>query len=101
MAPVQHAPGRVPVVQPTKWVTSLVVVMKKNKDLSICLDLKDINRAIQRKIYPIPTIEDIATRLHWVKVFSTLDVRAGVWHVQLDEQSSLLTTFNTPFGRFK
>ena len=28
-------------------------------------------------------------------------MRAGFWHVQLDEQSSLLTTFNTPFGRFK
>ena len=34
-------------------------------------------------------------------VFSTLDLRDGYWQVQLDEQSSLLCTFNTPFGRYR
>ena len=51
--------------------------------------------------YPLPTIEDVATRLHGAKVFSLLDVRSGFWHVMLDEPSSYLTTFNTPFGRYR
>ena len=79
----------------------MVVVPKKNGTLRICLDPKDLNCAIQREHYPLPTIEDIATRLHGAKVFSVLDVRNGFWHVKLDESSSLLTTFHTPFGRYR
>ena len=121
---VQHAPRRVPVAmrarlkdsldelqdqqivtpvtQPTQWISSLVVVPKKDSNnLRICLDPTDLNRAIQRENYPLPTIEDVATRLHGAKVFSLLDVRSGFWHVKLDEPSSYLTTFNTPFGRYR
>ena len=29
------------------------------------------------------------------------DVSNGFWHVKLDEESSLLTTFETPLGRYK
>ena len=43
----------------------------------------------------------MSTRLHGAKVFSVLDVRSGLWHVRLDEPSSYLTTFNTPFGRYR
>ena len=121
--PVQHAPRRVPVAQrdqlkaeldkmteqgiitpvtaPTPWVSSLVVVPKKNGMLRLCLDPKDLNKAVQREHYPLPTIEDIATRLHGAKVFTKLDVRSGFWHITLDQASSYLTTFNTPFGRFR
>ena len=48
--------------------------------------------AIQREHYPLPTIEEIATRLHGAKVFAVLDVRNGFWHVPLDDTSSFLTT---------
>ena len=30
-----------------------------------------------------------------------MDVRHGFWHVRLDERSSHLTTFHTPFGRYR
>ena len=35
------------------------------------------------------------------RYFSTLDARSGYWQIPLDEDSSKLTTFNTPFGRFR
>jgi len=90
-----------PVQQPTPWVSSLVAVPKKDGKLRICLAPRDLNKAIRREHYPLPTIEDIATRLHGAKVFTVLDVRKGFWHVELEEDSSFLTTFNTPFGRFR
>ena len=49
----------------------------------------------------MPTIEEVLTRLPQAKVFSKFDASSGFWQVQLDEQSSELTTFNTPFGRYK
>ena len=33
-------------------------------------------------------------------MFSTVDAKNGLWHVELDDDSSRLTTFNSPFGRF-
>lgn len=30
-----------------------------------------------------------------------MDARNGFWHIKLDDTSSLLTTFNTPFGRYR
>ena len=49
--------------------------------------------------YPLPTIEEVSTRQTNPKVFSVLDAKMGFWQVKLDEASSYLTTFNTPFGR--
>ena len=35
------------------------------------------------------------------KLFTKLDLSSGYWHVQLDRESSLLTTFQTCFGRYR
>lgn len=89
-----------PVTEHTDWISSMVVVTKKNGMLWICLDPKDLNHAVQCEHYPLPIIEDVATRLHGARLFTVLDVKNGYWHVALDEQSSFLTTFYTPFGHF-
>ena len=49
----------------------------------------------------MPTIEEVATKLSRAKVFSVLDVKSGFWQVSLDDEFSKLTTFNTPYGRFR
>ena len=85
-----------PVTEPTNWVSSLVLVNKPEK-LRICIDPQDLNKALLRAHYPLPTIEDVATRLCKAKVFSVLDAKNGFWQVQTNRRH--LTTFNTPFGR--
>ena len=67
----------------------------------MCLDPAHLNKALKRNDYPLPTMEDVLPHLSRAKVFTVCDVRHGYWHVQLDEESSLLTTFNTPQGRFR
>ncbi|PIK55356.1 hypothetical protein BSL78_07726 [Apostichopus japonicus] len=49
----------------------------------------------------MPTLEDILPDLSKAQVFSVFDAKHGFWHVKLDNESSLLTTFNTPFGRYR
>ena len=86
---------------PTEWVNSLVIVEKHDSnDIRICLDPRNLNKAIQREHHPLPTIEDITTRLTGAKVFSKLDANSGYWQIPLEEESQLLTTFNTPQGRY-
>ena len=78
-----------------------MVVEKKDGSLRLCLDPKDLNKAIKREHYKIPTMEEIAAEFTGKIVFSTLDLKDGYWQIQLDEDSSQLCTFNTPFGRYR
>ncbi|XP_072169477.1 uncharacterized protein [Diadema setosum] len=88
------------VTQPTDWISSMVVVRKPQK-MRICLDPRDLNRALKRPHYPIPVINDILPNLSKAKVFTVLDAKDGFWQVKLQDASSYLTTFATPFGRYR
>lgn len=66
--------------------------------LRICLDPKDLNKAIKRPYYPLPTLDNITAKLAGACYFSVIDARSGDWAIKLTEESSKLTTFNTVFG---
>ena len=59
--------------QPTDWVHSLVIVEKKNGTLHLCLDPRDLNKAVKCGQYRIPTVQEISSHLAGKKIFSTLD----------------------------
>ena len=121
MSPVVHSTCRVPealreplrkeldllveqgiiakVDEPTDWVNSLVCVTKSNGNLRLCLDPKDLNKAIKRPHYCRPTLDEVLPKLNGAKYFSIVDARGGYWNIQLDHESSLCTTFNSPHGR--
>ncbi|KAK2712390.1 hypothetical protein QYM36_011167 [Artemia franciscana] len=85
---------------PTEWVKSIVVVQKLNGSLRICLDPVDLNKWVQRPYHPIPLFDDVAAKCSGSNTFFKLAARQGYWPMELDEESSLLTTFSTTFGRY-
>lgn len=90
-----------PVDRPTPWVSQMVMATKKSGGVRICIDPKPLNKALKREHFQLPIIEDILPDLSKAKVFSKIDLRSGYWHLMLDDESSLLTTFQTPFGRYR
>ncbi|XP_058817373.1 uncharacterized protein K02A2.6-like [Topomyia yanbarensis] len=86
---------------PTDWVSNMQVVEKPNGALRICLDPKALNSCIKREHYLIPTQQDLFSRLSGKRVFTVLDLSSGFWQMELDRESSDLTTFMTPFGRYR
>ena len=90
-----------PVTEPTASVNSMVVAKKKNNAIRICFDPRELNKAVKWSHYPMPTVEEVATNLSNAKVFTVLDAHSGFWQIKLDEASSHLTTFNSPFGRYR
>ena len=58
-----------------------------------------LNRAILREHYQLPTIDEVASRLTGAKKFTLCDAKDGFHQILLDDASSYLTTFNSPFGR--
>ncbi|CAC5366972.1 unnamed protein product [Mytilus coruscus] len=122
VAPVVHAPRMIPMAikdeveaepdrmeeigvilkqqEPTQWVNSMETVIKPNGKIRICVDPRDLNKAILREHYPLKTVE-VISQMPNAKVFSKLDATSGFWHIQLDEPWSKLCTFNTLFGRYR
>ncbi|GBN21125.1 Retrovirus-related Pol polyprotein from transposon 17.6 [Araneus ventricosus] len=89
------------VTKPTDWVNPIVVVPKKDGSIRICLDPRPLNKYIKRQHYQIPSQDQLLSKLNGSKVFSLLDAKNAFYHIQLDEESSDLCTFITPFGRFR
>ncbi|KAK3713862.1 hypothetical protein QZH41_010915, partial [Actinostola sp. cb2023] len=90
-----------PVDHPTDWVNQMTVATKKSGELRICLDPRSLNKVLKREHYQLPVLEDTLHDLAKAKLFSKLDLKHGYWHCVLDEPSSILTTFATPFGRYE
>ena len=78
-----------------------VTVLKKNGDIRVCLDPRDPNRAVKREHYKLPTREEVMAQFSNARYFSKLNASQGFWQLCLDERSSFLTTFNSPFGRYR
>ena len=90
-----------PITEPTPWVSALLVVTKANGGIRLCIDPTPLNRALKRPTYYMSTVDDVLPKLAGVKVFSSADMKDGFWHLVLDDESSRLTTFETPFGRYR
>ena len=82
------------------WISSMVTVVKPGK-LRICIDPMDLNKAIRRPKYQMPILEEVLPKLANAKIFSVLDAKDEFHQVKLNEQSSYLTTFWTPFGQYR
>ena len=83
----------------TQWLS----VPKKNSDEPrITVDLTGLNKFVKRPVHPtrVPR-EAVAAIPPGHEGFTTLDSRHGYWQIPLDELSSKLTTFLTPWGAYR
>ena len=91
-----------PVNQATEYCAPLVVVQKRDGDsVRLCVDLKRLNENLVKQRHWMPTIEEIMPKLTGMTVFSKLDASSGFWSIPLHPDSRNLTTFLTPFGRYR
>ena len=75
---------------------------KSGNNWRICFDLTKLNKFVKRPHHPMITPREAINGVpHGSRYFSTLDAVHGYWQIELEEESQDLTTFITPFGRFK
>ena len=79
----------------------------------MCIDFCAVN-ALQPKVvkadskakgnftlHLLPNIDQLYSQLQGAKVFSTLDLRSGYYHIELGKGSCAKTAFVTPFGKYE
>ncbi|GFY26180.1 retrovirus-related Pol polyprotein from transposon 297 [Trichonephila clavipes] len=119
--PIYHSPRRLPfterdivdkqidewiqngVIEPcsSAYASQVLVVRKKDGSPRVCIDFRKLNRVLVKDHYPLPLIEDILDKLQDTRVFSTIDLRNGFFHVPVNKQSRPYTSFVTQNGQFQ
>lgn len=68
------------------WNAPIVVAMKKNGDIRMCVDYRKLNAVTKRPVFPIPSATHLFDTLEGAKYFSSLDLSQGYYQVPMAEQ---------------
>ena len=82
---------------PTEWLNTTVTVQKGDKT-RICLDPYALNKCILRERTHLPTTDEVFSKIRGAKYFTKLDLKDGYWQIQLTQEASMLTAFQTHRG---
>lgn len=84
----------------SRWVSSLVVVPKKNGKWNICVDYRALNKATKKDHFPLPFIDKVLDTLTGKCFFSFLDRFSGYNQVCIALGDQDKTTFSCLWGTF-
>lgn len=88
-------------VYETQWGMPMICIAKKNGNIRTVDDFRELNKAVLRRVYPLPKILDMIRRHHGWQFITVIDVTAAYYSYKLDEESSNYCVIVTPFGKFK
>ncbi|KHJ86733.1 hypothetical protein OESDEN_13508 [Oesophagostomum dentatum] len=78
------AEGVIPAVDHSEWVAPVVVVRKKNGNIRLCADISTgLNDALQLHQHPVPTAEEVFTKLNGGQLFTQIDFTEAYLQVEV------------------
>eukprot|EP00253_Pinus_taeda_P008408 PITA_08408 len=78
----------------------MVPVRKKNGDIRICIDFRNLNKASLKDNFLLPTMEQILQSVVGSKLMSFLDGFSGYNQILVHPDDRLKTTFRTKWGTY-
>jgi hypothetical protein len=82
------------------WVENMVPMRKKNGEIRICVDFKNLKRFSQKYNYSLPKMEHILQRVVGSSRLSMIDGFSGYNQVVIHPDDMEKTAFATPWGTF-
>jgi hypothetical protein len=81
-------------------VANLVPVRKKNGDITLCVDLRNLNRISKKDNYPLPNMEHILQRVIGASRISMIDGFSSYNQISIFTKDRENAAFTTPWGTF-
>ena len=87
---------------PTDWCSPAFFVAKKDSNkVRMVTDFTNLNKYVKRPVHPFPSSEEIMQAVPPdAKFFAKMDAVHGYFQLAIDQESSFLTTFLLPSGRY-
>ena len=76
-----------------QWIANFVPVHKKNGEIRLYVDFRNLNRAFEKDNYPVPPMEQILQKVVGSEMFSLLDDFFGYNQVLVVPNDQLKTSF--------
>jgi len=77
------------------------IIPKKDGTVRWVSDFRELNKIIQRKVYPLPHINSILRKRKGYNWFTKLDISMQFYAFELDKSSSNLCAISSPYGNYK
>lgn len=82
------------------WIANLVPVRKKNGEIKLCVDFRNLNKCSRKDNYPLPKMEHILQKVSGSSVMSFIDGFSGYNQIAVHPDDREKTTITTPWGTF-
>jgi hypothetical protein len=83
------------------WGFPVVLVRKKDGEVRFCVDYRALNKVTSKDVYPLPRIDETLEALGGAQLFTSLDLRAGYWHILVAPEDRDKTAFTTKQGLYR
>lgn len=88
-----------PIKHPT-WLANIVPVKKKNGQMRICVDFRDLNKACPKDEFPLPNMDVLIDSTSGQGLLSFMDGFSGYNQIKMAARDAEKTAFRTPYGNF-
>lgn len=85
----------------SRWASPVVLALKKDGSVRLCVDYRKLNALTERDAYPFPSIQSVIDQLGNARYFTVLDASRGYLQIQMSEADIEKTTFTCHRGLFE
>ncbi|KAJ8615172.1 hypothetical protein MRB53_034544 [Persea americana] len=84
--------------QHPEWLANIVPVTKKNGQIRVCIDYRDLNNACPKDEFPLPIPEVMIGNTYGFERMTFMDGFSGYNQIKMHPEDERHTSFRTPFG---
>ena len=84
----------------SEWVSPIVIVLKKNGEIRVCVDYRKLNVATKKNHFPLPFIDIVLDKVASQQLYSFLDGFSGYNQVNIHPYDQSKTNFVTKWGTY-